>query len=312
MLVLAAALVCSLLVARIGGLRVAGTAIAPPGLSAPAVGDCLVTLTGPLATDAIAGKSPPQTDLGAVRETSVTFADCAGRHVGEVIAYRRMPSQLDPQATPSVQQPPIGPITGSTPPDPVTPDGQWCDQVAADYRAHEVSRFQAGAGHGWAPATGQRFLTVLSRPNADPAEPRWAACILLAPDLEVYTGSYLQSLAGAVTPSPFGLCRSGGVPDGWVSCDAPHQVQEFGSGTGQPMTARDAVDSCRALAQQMTGLQDVSAGGVLRGVVIGGDGGAAGASGQPATAWSCRLEMVGDARLVGTLLGIANRPLPLA
>ena len=322
---LAAAVVCSLVVARIGGLRVAGTAIAPPGLSAPAVGDCLMTLADPLATER-ALRQPPGSDLGELSETAVTFADCAGRHLGEVVAYRRMQSQLDPAAAPSAG-PTTGPTaapaaglaagaTGQAAPGssayPGTPDGQWCAQVAADYRAHEVARFRAGAGGDWTPSTGQRFLTVLSRPNADPAEPRWSACVMLAPLLETYSGSYLQSLAGGPAPSPFGRCLSDDAADRWVSCDAPHLAQEFGSGTGPAMTARDAVDSCRALTEQMTGMDDVSAGGILRVVVIGGGSGTVGAGGQPAIGASCRLEVVGSSHLVGTLLGVANGPLPLA
>jgi hypothetical protein len=106
----------------------------------------------------------------------------------------------------------------------------------------------------------------------------------------------------------------------WVSCETRHRTQEFGTGMGEPMTARAAVDACRTLIARMTGLPDITVGGLLLVEVVGGSpegivpesgdladrrtGGLAGPG-------SCRLSILGDKQLVGTLIGIGTGALPM-
>ena len=172
----------------------------------------------------------------------------------------------------------------------------------------------------WKPSTGQRFITVHSRPNVDPAEPSWAACVLVAPNIEQYSGSNVRSLAEELPLSPFGLCLAGAANQRWVSCADRHQTQEFGEGTGAPMTVREAVQACRSLVARMTGMSDITAGGRLLLEVVGGS--AKGAGGETADGTlnprhssagsaSCRLSMIGEARLVASLIGVGDNALPL-
>jgi len=295
---LAIALLSLLVINGLRGVRVAGTAVAPPGLGAPAVGDCLLQLRDTSAAGPAAGRPSAQT-VGGVSEDAVTIADCgASNHLGEVVGYQQYPQQ---SAVTDI-------------------DIKWCQRVADDYRAHQLFRFKDATGGLWEPSTGQRFMTVLSRPRADQQEPRWAACIVIAPHGESYAGSFLRSLADAPAPAPFGLCLAGITTQRWVSCETRHRTQEFGTGMGEPMTARAAVDACRTLIARMTGLPDITVGGLLLVEVVGGSpdgivpesgdladrrtGGLAGPG-------SCRLSILGEKQLVGTLIGIGTGALPI-
>jgi hypothetical protein len=166
-------------------------------------------------------------------------------------------------------------------------------------------------------------VAILSTPSSDPAESPWAACAVVSPELEAYRGSYLASFAQGPSPAPFGLCRPNDA-DRWVSCVAPHRTQVFGTVTGQRASAAADSASCRGLIAGMTGMADISAAGALR-LDVDGEappaggkslGGAADGSVNPVTAGptgdaSCRLSVVGDGELVGTLIGIGQGRLPL-
>jgi len=86
------------------------------------------------------------------------------------------------------------------------------------------------------------------------------------------------------------------------------------------MTARDAIETCRSLVARMTGMSDITAGARLLLEVVGGstDGGggetAAGTRNprhSSAGSASCRLSVIGEARLVATLIGVGDDALPL-
>ncbi len=310
--VLILSVVAAAVVARLDGTRVAGRAIAPPGLTAPDVGDCVASFPDPAQapapgdiargatdpTDSVIPRPLPQ--VGVVEETGVTFSGCTGDHLGEVVAYRRMAAQRQNDA------------------DRIA-DIDWCRSVAGDYRAHLQWRVADAAGGIWQPSTGQRFTAVLSAPFVDPAEPRWSACLLLPPAGETYRGSYILSLALGPAPAPFGRCLQGSAEP--ASCAGPHTSQEFGTGSEPPPNARHGVASCRELIGAMTGMAELTAGGRLRTELIvaspaGGGSSAAGgaASDDPAAsgASSCRLSVVGSQVLTASLIGIGDAPVPLS
>lgn len=82
-------------------------------------------------------------------------------------------------------------------------------------------------------------------------------------------------------------------------------MQEFGTSVGPPAGAREVVTACRELIRAMTGMADATGGGMLRTAVVGGGSADGGAT-------SCRLSVVGDRLLIGTLIGIGTAPVPLA
>ncbi len=290
-----AVLLAVLVGARWDGLRVAGSASVAPWTGPPAVGDCVAAFTAP---------SPPLFPLvfglsaATVGADAAIFADCAGSHVGEVAAFRRIDS--------------VGGAAAHDGSDRAS-DAQWCTEVAVGYREHLRWQVQAVTAGQWDPVVAHRFVAILGGPGSEPDGSRWAVCAVLAPGLERYHGSYLDSMADAAAPAPFGYCRSGGTPDRRLSCQMPHREQVFGTSVGRWSAAGN---SCRELVQQATGMADVTAGGRLRVVVIGRDGTAGdraagdGAAGDGAAA--CVSAVVGSAALTGTMLGIGDAPLPVA
>jgi hypothetical protein len=315
--VLCVALLCSVLVAKAGGLRVAGIAALPPGLDAPTVGDCLSSVSGP-----IAGAPPSTTSIDSVGQTAVTFGDCARDHLGEVVAFRRQPGRsTDTAGVASIDPADSNGASAES-------DGEWCQRISFDYRSSASYLLRNASAGLWVPATGQRFVAILSAPSVDPARQRWAACAVVAPELETYHGLYVSSLAQGITPAPFGLCRSGDAADHWVSCITPHRTQVFGTAAGGPaLPASQENSACHGLIEAMTGMADVSAGGALRVDVASGGSGQAGAGSAAVAAGasntdnpgtgdltrdaSCRLSVVGEGELVGTLIGVGQGRLPL-
>jgi len=255
---------------RRDGQRVVGTAVLARTVVVPAVGDCLAALTGPTPTLVPMVVEP---SAAVVDGSSAMFAGCGGTHLGEVAALRRDPPGPD-QATRT---------SGAA---------RWCTDVGVTYREH--LRWQAAAAGGeWTPAVVQRFLAVVSGPGAD----GWAVCVVLAPGLEPYRGSYLGSLADTAAPAPFGSCRSGDLPEQQVSCQLPHREQLLGTAPSG-VTPTDA--GCRALAARLTAMSDPTGSGRLAVGVVG--------TGAAAT---CRVRVAGPERLTATLLGLGDAPLPL-
>lgn len=278
--------------ARRDGRPIAGTAVTARTVVVPAVGDCVAALTGPSAPG---GPADPGTateggvddgsglasagaddDVTVVDGSAVVFGRCAGTHVGEVAAFRRDPAGTDP---------------AGHPPGRTRAAATWCGEVARSYREHLRWQVAAAAG-AWAPVEVQRFLAVVGPPAAG----GWVVCAVLAPGLELYRGSYLDSLADRAAPAPFGFCRSAGAPDRRVSCQDAHDEQVFGiARAGTTPTP----DSCRALVERLTAMRDPTGDGRL---AVGVDGSGSGA---------CRVRVIGSQQLTATLLGRGDAPLPL-
>lgn len=237
--VLLVTLAAALVIAGLDGARVAETATMAPGVGAPVVGDCLVSLTDKSVVTPGLGRAASRSVLSVSEDRCASPDAVRARGSAKLSAINgihvshRMPKRILPGVK----------------------------VFYDDLRAQEDFRYQEAAAGLWKPSTRQRFLTVHSRPNVDPGAPSWIACVLVAPYVEQYSGSYVGSLAEAPAPSPFGLCLAGTANDRWVSCADRHRTQELGEGTGAPMTARDAIETCRSLVARMTGMSDITAGG---------------------------------------------------
>ena len=289
----AVALLAALVGARWSGIRVTGTPYAPVGSSAPAVGDCIGQVTG-VATE---GRPVTSFTVGSVGVTDVRFADCSLPHVGEVVAFRLLTARSSSAS-----------VAASTPATTaVTSDGEWCGDVASGYRSHVVFEVRDVSGAGfWTPATGQRFLTVLSAPSVFEPSARWAACAIISPGVEQYQGSYVLSLADRPAPAPFGVCRQSDENPLPISCLEPHRIQDFGTAMVRGQVPASSVQACAGLIARMTGLPDITAGGGLLVAVVQGGAG----TDERAASASCRLEVVGDRSLRATLIGIEGGSLP--
>ena len=243
----AVALLAALVGARWSGIRVAGSPYAPVRLTAPGVGDCIGQVTGAAAE----GRPVTSFTVGSAGVTDVRFADCSLPHVGEVVAFRSLTAQAAASTAP------------------VMSDGEWCREVASGYRSHVAFRVRDVSGAGvWTPATGQRFLTVLSAPSRFEPSVRWAACAIIAPGIQEYQGSYVLSLADRPTPAPFGVCRQSDENPLPISCLEPHQIQDFATAMVRGQVPASLAAACAELIARMTGLPDPTAGGGLRVAVV--------------------------------------------
>ena len=306
-------LLVALVGARLAGIRVAGIPYAPVRSSAPAVGDCIGLITGTAAE----GRPVTSLSVSSVGVTEVRFSDCSLPHVGEVVAFRLLtapglaaPTSAAPStaASDSSSAQPSVPSTTPTTTE-VTSDGEWCREVASGYRAHVTFKIRDVSGAGfWKPATGQRFLTILSAPSAFEPSARWAACAIISPGIQEYLGSYVSSLADSPTLAPFGVCRQSDENPLPISCLEPHRVQEFATAMVSGQVPASLVVACGELIARMTGLPDATAGGALRVAVVPGGTG----TDERDASVSCRLEVIGDRTLRATLIGVENGPLPWA
>ena len=302
-------LLVALVGARLSGIRVAGTPYAPVRSSAPAVGDCIGLVTGAAAE----GRQVSSFTVSGVGVTEVRFSDCSLPHVGEVVAFRLLTtpaSAVSSSASSSAAlsaQPSVAATTPAT--TEVNSDGEWCGDVASGYRAHVTFKVRDVSGAGfWKPATGQRFLAILSAPSVFEPSTRWAACAIISPGIQEYLGSYVSSLADSPTPAPFGVCRQSDENPLPISCLEPHRVQEFATAMVGGQVPASLVVACGELIARMTGLPDGTAGGALRVAVVPGGTG----TDERDISVSCRLEVVGDRTLRATLIGVENGPLPWA
>jgi hypothetical protein len=281
---LAIVVIAAVVSARIGGVRVAGEAVAPPRLGAPAVGDCISDVTGPVSV----GLPTNSIVLSTVSEKGLRFVDCSAAHAGEIVGYRSI--SADTQGEYSTDE--------------------WCRTMSAGYGANAVRHLGDVGDDGWTPTIGPRFLVILGAlPGATSFH--WAACAVTSPGFEPYRGSFTGSVAQGAPPAPFGVCRQTTDSSAWASCTSPHRTQEFGTTTST--LTKENLGSCADLITRMTGMTDITADGLLQLDLVETDRPSALHADvlAPVTA-SCRLTIVGIHSLNGTLLGLDDRPLPLA
>jgi hypothetical protein len=225
--------------------------------------------------------------MTSVGEKGVRFSDCSDLHVGEVVGYR------DARTV----------STGTQTND------QWCSSVASDYQMRATVGLGGQRGESWAPVIPPRFMVILSALSG-PQAFRWAACALTSPGFELYRGSFVESMTQGSTPAPFGLCWQTDHNTAWTSCTSPHRIQEFGTTTSTVNSQTQT--SCAELIARMTGMPDITDGGLLQPDVVVTSTAASNDDATPATAPTakCRLSVLGHRSLVGTLLGVGNQSLP--
>jgi hypothetical protein len=272
---LAIVLIAAVAGSLLGGVRVAGIAGPLPGLGAPTVGECVAAVSGPVSVGLPMGSIRVTT----VGETSARFSDCLDAHIGEVVALRSVTESLAETLT----------------------NDRWCGLVATEYQSQTLRRAGYASDDHWTPIDGPRFMLIVSAlPGAQAY--KWAACAVTSPGFETYNGSFVRSLPDGQAPAPFGVCRLTEGTMTWASCSQPHRVQEFAT-TSTPPTP-DTGRSCMKLISSMTAMSDITADGLLRPEVVQNTDNGEG------TTSSCRLSVLGDRPLGGTLIGLGNGALP--
>lgn len=284
------ALVAALARPVLAGRPVAGTPVAAVIDAPPAVGSCVGDITDPApdATGRVADGALPV----------ATIVRCSGMVTGEVISV-----------TASRSAPRISTL------DEYDQANPGCRSQVEKYLGASATSVIRGVE--WNLNLDVDAVSVGPDAHDRAAGRTWSACVLSATD-QIYPATPLrQSWPAARLPDAFGLCWAEnlvqhGVP---TNCTAPHRTQQIGygfvaqtsdSGTGIVSAAGpdDIVAGCRALAASVLRTTDPTRGGALTVKVVDDSAGA------PYV--QCAVAVVGNHKLTGSLIGIGDRPLPLA
>lgn len=281
--ILVLVIVAGAVAGRLTGPGIAGTP-APLPLVRPAVGDCAVVFSA-----------------------QVYVVPCATSHTAEVAAVYPPGQSTD---TEQLFQP--------------------CQQAAGSYVPAPTKAIVAG----WRLSRPEPNSEVLTGPD-------WRVCLV---DFTFGTNAYVGSVRDPAGAGIYGSCR---LATQNVSCGQPHSSQDFGEvdvtegvttadGTttiSDPARRTAYLDQCARLASVLMNAADPTAGGKLglRLVNTGTIGTVTmrNAESAPATSpitpgpvqvyqsetvggtFTCRADYSGRGYLIGTLLGLGNRPLPV-
>lgn len=167
----------------------------------------------------------------------------------------------------------------------------------------------------WDPTLNGRHFWVQPDGLHRAAGGTWLACLLTPRQPVLYTGSVAGAFSGGSLPDRFGVCWL--QPDvspsmTAVDCGQPHRSELMSLGTvadTTKVTAADITSSCRQLATLFVGRDDPTAGGALT-VAVNPDELADRLRMEPAVDVTCFLTTGADRRLVGSLVGLGDRPVP--
>ncbi len=300
-------LVIALVAAFAGAARskpIAGTASLAPIPGPPAVGDCLLE---PAPNGA--GSSRREDDV----VPALRIEACTGPRYGEVMAVIE---RQDRSRSGTLRDPPMDP----------------CRRVFDDYLG-AIERTELDRWSGRSFADQLAVPTALQRSQGQD----WVACLVVPmgrPETARYTGTLRDVLRTRSYPSEFADClpslRLGDLPMHLAAdCRTPHPGELLGWLTLDRTEVRSSAlrSSCTALAVDLTGLADPTAGGRLQldvrtsttslmmWTVDDGRGsirvdGPEAAEG-PVFEVYCLLVPTAGKMLTGPLLGLADGPLPV-
>lgn len=275
------------------------------------IGVCVpVLLAPPLGTAATRAALPQPPAVGSCLSLSedatpdAGVVDCADEHGAEVVAAWRADDPLVERLSRFsgyLDRPSAGPDRAM--------GGVTDDLVAGCWRAAQEYITPPGDATPWLPVPPRVVPALLLAPaDGTPGRWRWLSCVVVAGEDASWSGS-LSWRPSAPVPRPPALasnCR----PDGssaLARCDLPHRTEVLGwpdrSWVG---SSDDRAASCVELAATMTGRSDPTFGGRIRVDVV---------TRQPVPYQGalplCVAGLVGDGALVGSLIGLGDRALPV-
>jgi hypothetical protein len=174
-----------------------------------------------------------------------------------------------------------------------------------------------GAGvNGWTPALSLYWDVAAPSLRQQGLGQDWVACVVRPTwdPADQYSGS-LQDAGRSYLPI-LATCRATsktGDSDP-VECSTEHDIEEMGTTTtpNPDPQQQHRHAQCLDLAKTVTGMADPSAGGRLRVSLQGSYIDIAdGAGTVPGQMLTCRLVAVGGGRLIGPLMGLHDRPVPI-
>jgi hypothetical protein len=286
-------IVTAVLLPAWGGRRISGSAQPAPIPGSPVVGDCLDAL--PMRRSAL-DYLPPV--LAGVT------GPCDEANHGEVVSV-----VADVDVFPRTTE------NGMS-----RPESLACDPLVRDYLGWPLTETAAAAVDESTPAIQWRALNTVSSGLIGPdirqylAGQRWLACVAY-PEFAPFPRSLRGSARGGPSANTFAAClpTSVGSIGSWMSCVQPHRTEFFGWATQPPRDA-DLEASCADWVRQLTGMTDPTRGGELAVDILHPTGSKS--DGEVTTSAGtdrrvlCSLSVAGPRRLVGTLIGSGDQPLP--
>jgi len=167
----------------------------------------------------------------------------------------------------------------------------------------------------WDPTVNVRHVWVQPEAVQRAAGRTWLACVVTPPRPVRYLGRVAGAFAGHSLPDQFGVCwlqADVSAAATFVDCSEPHRSELVSVGSVSAhsnVAAPDVSASCERLASRIVGRDDPTAGGALTVGVDPEELPARLTSGRNVDL-TCFLTVTDDRRLVGTLVGLDDRPVP--
>lgn len=165
-------------------------------------------------------------------------------------------------------------------------------------------------GTSWQPALS--LQVIAGRPNARQAAAgqRWAACVVMPAGAGPYTNPLKGSVSAGEAPPILGACAGGPQPRVWNDCIGTHKWEIFASKTlSEPPPAQAELDDeCEFIVQRATAMPDIFAGGALsvHAFVIE----VKAEFSPPTSTVSCVVGTTDNRKLIGSLRGLGDSPVP--
>lgn len=295
---LVVALVAVMVVPLLSGRRTAGSPVAMSFPLPPQIGDCLMA---PFPGAATAGV-PPEIPVTATR-----FGPCTGVVGGQVVGF--WPDRAAADAAN------VGVRTAWTGP---------CYRAAAEYagldstgRSVDFPGVVANGPAVWKPTISFSPYLLVPGDEEKRAGRSWTACVAVPTDRADYAGTLRAAFSTGEMPAEFGSCWAGtdldDVPN-TEQCTRPHTAELVATGwirnrVEAPTAVIDQL--CTDITGRILRTTDPTRGGELRLVVDRFTSGMVSRQ-DSALVIGCFLTSSGGQKLSGTLIGLGDRPVPLA
>ncbi len=283
--------------AALSGLRVAGEPVPMDFGAPPQVGECL---QAPLPLGESGGLAVE------IPVTEVVLGSCAGLVGGEVVAW--VPQRTVEDQEPGTSRRLRGP----------------CFQESAQYAGLEITGRRVVAPGApasdlvrWAPTVGFDAHRLVPGAEEGAAGRTWYACVAVPIVHDTYRGSIHGAYVAGQLPPEFAICWDGTDLDSMAKvlpCAGPHTAELLSTAwvvDRSTVTRAELQSGCEAIAARVLRRDDPTAGGLLSIVLdpVTRDGAVVGDEPQSV---GCFVAANPPAQLIGTLVGLADRPVPFA
>jgi len=291
--------IAGMVIPSLTGRRITGFAVAVAFADPPQVGQCLI----PRIPAFSVVQSAAQSYVTEIPVDAVHFGGCTGVVGGEIVAV--WPSSKDPGFGAGV--PWRNPCYRST---------AAFAGLETSGRSTDLPGAPTGGPLRWRPTIGFDPLQVVPGKRERGAGRDWVACLAIPTGHVGYVGTLRNAFTTGTMPTQFGSCWDAADLDqspGTVPCDEPHPVELLAKGSlrdGVEASTEAIEESCSDVAGRIMRTADPTRGGELK-VVADRLDPIPGFRPDAPMSIACFVTSAGPQDLSGTLIGLAERPVPL-